>query len=100
MNSIARAPASNLATGQTNGDNVPRLAMRSRDAARSLGISERLLWGLTQKGEVPCIRLGRAVVYSVDALRRWLDARAQPPPAASANGTLVEQPSSAPYANR
>ena len=55
----------------------PRLALRPRDAAAALSISERLLWGLTRKGEIPCVRMGRAVVYSVDALRDWLKRRSE-----------------------
>lgn len=49
-----------------------RLALRPRDAARALGISPRLLWTLTQAGRVPCVRLGRAVIYPVDGLSAWL----------------------------
>lgn len=55
----------------------PRLALRPREAAAALGISERLLWGLTARGEVPCVRLGRAVVYPVAQLRDWLAAQAE-----------------------
>lgn len=49
-----------------------RLALRPKDAARALGIGERLLWSLTNRGEVPHLRLGRAVVYPVDQLREWM----------------------------
>lgn len=48
------------------------LALRPREAAKALGIGERLLWSLTNRGEVPHVRLGRAVVYPVDRLRDWL----------------------------
>jgi excisionase family DNA binding protein len=53
-----------------------RLSLRPREAARALGISERSLWTLTKANEVPHTRLGKSVLYPVDALRRWLDARA------------------------
>jgi len=49
-----------------------RLALRPREAAAALGIGERLLWRMTRDGEIPHVRLGRAVVYPVDELRRWL----------------------------
>lgn len=60
-----------------NGVHVPRepapaLALRPKDAAKVLGISPRLLWSLTNRGEIPHVRLGRAVLYPVDELRRWL----------------------------
>jgi len=54
---------------------VPQLALRPREAAKALGISERTLWTLTRAGEIPHVRLGRAVLYSIDALRAWLAAR-------------------------
>ncbi len=54
----------------------PRLALRPREAAAALGIGQRLLWTLTNTGELPHVRLGRAVVYPVDALRAYLAERA------------------------
>jgi excisionase family DNA binding protein len=57
---------------------APRLALRPREAAKALGVSERTLWSWTQQGRVPCKRIGKAVLYPVDALRRWLDEQAEP----------------------
>jgi len=56
---------------------TPRLALRPKEAAKALGIGQRLLWSLTNRGEIPHLRLGRAVVYPTDALRRWLSEQAQ-----------------------
>ena len=53
-------------------DAPPRLALRPREAARALGIGERLLWSKTNAGEIPCVRIGRAVVYPVASLVAWL----------------------------
>ena len=55
---------------------TPCLAMRPREAAAALGISERLLWAWTHSGEIPHVRIGKAILYPVDVLRRWLDERA------------------------
>jgi len=55
---------------------TPCLAMRPREAAKALGISERLLWDWTNRGEIPHIRIGKAILYPVDVLRRWLDGQA------------------------
>ncbi len=55
---------------------TPCLAMRPREAAKALGISERLLWEWTNRGTIPHIRIGKAILYPVDALRRWLDEQA------------------------
>src|SRR3972149_4468455 len=50
------------------------LAVNSREAARLLAISPRTLWSLTKpRGPIACIRLGRAVRYSLAALREFLD---------------------------
>jgi excisionase family DNA binding protein len=56
---------------------TPCLAMRAREAAKALGISERLLWEWTDRGLVPHIRLGKAKLYPVDSLREWLKQQAQ-----------------------
>ena len=55
----------------------PTLALRPRKAAKALGICERTLWSRTQSGEIPCARLGRAVLYPVDALRSWLSQQSE-----------------------
>lgn len=49
------------------------LALRPREAAKALGIGERLLWDLTApRGPIPCARVGTARLYPVEALRKWL----------------------------
>ncbi len=53
--------------------NAAPLALRPRDAARALGIGERLLWSKTIAGEIPAARIGRAVVYPVHMLKEWLE---------------------------
>lgn len=58
------------------------LALRSRDAAKALGISPRLLWQLTKDGVIPCARLGsgkrQTVLYPVADLQAWLARQAAP----------------------
>ena len=63
------------AADETNA--TPRLALRPKDATKALGIGPRLLWSMTNRGEIPHVRIGRAVVYPVDELRRWLSEQAQ-----------------------
>jgi hypothetical protein len=52
------------------------LALRPRDAAKALSISERHLFTLTKDGEIPCVRIGsgsrKTVLYPMDSLRNWL----------------------------
>jgi len=56
---------------------TPRLALRPKEACVALSIGPRLLWSLTNRGEIPHMRLGRVVLYPVDALRGWLAEEAQ-----------------------
>lgn len=52
---------------------TPRIALRAPEAAAALGISERTLHTLTRAGKVPHARLAKAVLYSVDRLREWVN---------------------------
>jgi excisionase family DNA binding protein len=55
---------------------IPPLALRPRDAAAALGISERLLQDWAKQHGLPCVRLGQIVLYPVDEIRQWLRERA------------------------
>jgi excisionase family DNA binding protein len=61
------------------------LALRPREAAKALGISERLLFELTRAGKIPCIRPNggkrAAVLYPVAELQDWLKNEARRNPA-------------------
>lgn len=52
-----------------------RLTVSRREAAAMLGISERLLWTLTNAKKVPSLRVGTRVLYSIDALKQWIEER-------------------------
>ena len=56
---------------------TPALALRCADAAKALGISARTLWTLTDKGAVPHVRVGSAVLYPVKELTDWLTKQAK-----------------------
>ena len=57
------------------------LALRPREAAKALGISERMLWSLTApRGTVPAVRIGTCVLYPVSGLQAWLDRQAHGAP--------------------
>ena len=55
-------------------DIEPRL-LTSRQTALYLSISERKLWSLTNENRIPCIRIGRAVRYSVTDLNSWIESQ-------------------------
>lgn len=52
---------------------IVRLLWTPKKAAAALGISPRLLWSRTKIGEIPCLRIGKAVRYSPKALQRFID---------------------------
>lgn len=54
-------------------DQLAPLLIDTREAARLLRISERLLWTLTRKGNVKCVRLGRRVLYDPADLRELIE---------------------------
>lgn len=49
-----------------------RLLIKPIEAARLLTVSERTLWSLTKRGDLRCIRIGRAVRYDPADLRAWI----------------------------
>ena len=57
-----------------------RLALRPREAARLLGVSERTLWQWTRDGLIPAARIGngkrRVVLYATADLQDWLSRQA------------------------
>lgn len=47
------------------------MVLRAPEAAKALGIGTRKLWSLTNAGEIPHFRIGRAVCYRVADLDAW-----------------------------
>lgn len=52
---------------------VERLLYTPRQAAEALSICERTLYGLTKSGELPAVRIGRAVRYDLLDLRAYIE---------------------------
>jgi excisionase family DNA binding protein len=52
---------------------VRPLLVGERTAARLLAISGGHLKNMTKAGQVPCVRLGRRVLFSVKALESWIE---------------------------
>lgn len=59
---------------------TPCLAMKPRKAAKALDISERLLWEWTDRGVVPRVGMGKAILYPVGVLHDWLQQQAASAP--------------------
>ena len=46
--------------------------MNRKCASRYLAISERKLWDMTKSGDIPAVRLGRAVRYDINDLNTFI----------------------------
>jgi hypothetical protein len=64
---------------RTDPGDPPRLALRPKEAALSLGLGTRKLWEITadQTSGIPHCRFGKCVVYPVRELVEWLGQRAK-----------------------
>ncbi|VTS03375.1 helix-turn-helix domain-containing protein [Tuwongella immobilis] len=51
------------------------LALRAPEAAQAIGISERMLWDLTDR--IPHVKVGRCIVFPIKELQEWLSQNAQ-----------------------
>ncbi|MEM1166273.1 MAG: helix-turn-helix domain-containing protein [Planctomycetota bacterium] len=56
---------------------VPTPLLTEREAADVLAICPRTLWDLRVRGEIPHIRLGRAVRYDASDLHTWIQSQKQ-----------------------
>lgn len=61
---------------RTTTEAIPRLALTSRQAAESLGISERLLFDWRREHNIPVVEIDRTVRYPVKDLESWLSKNA------------------------
>lgn len=53
-----------------------KLALRFREAAKAIGISERLLATLVAEKRVPHLRVNTVVLFPIRELQQWLTAEA------------------------
>ena len=57
---------------KTRNENFALPLMSAKQAAESLGISQRKLWSLTNARAIASIKIGRAIRYSVDDLQSFV----------------------------
>ena len=43
------------------------------ETAKTLCVSPRTIWALTQDGALACVRIGRRVLYAPDDIRAFID---------------------------
>lgn len=53
------------------------LLLSPRDAAKALSVCEKTLWTITQKGDIPVIKIGRLVRYPVEGLKSWIENKSE-----------------------
>lgn len=82
MESFRPRPFFEASRGEYGQQGPEAFLLKAREAAQRLAISERYLYQLTSSGEVPCVRVGKLVRYSVETLRKWIKDResAEHPP--------------------
>jgi excisionase family DNA binding protein len=51
---------------------LPKLLLTLPEAAEALAMSKRTLWGLTARGEIVCVRIGRLVRYRLEDLNAFV----------------------------
>jgi excisionase family DNA binding protein len=54
-------------------DNDDRLLLRLPEVAARLGLGRTTVYDLVQRGELPVVRVGRAIRVPVGALQRWVE---------------------------
>jgi excisionase family DNA binding protein len=70
-------------SGETSSE---KLLFRKREAATRLGISERKLDELANRGEIPAIRFGRSVRFALADLVDFIDRQRRVGPAPAKGG--------------
>lgn len=54
----------------------PAILVDTVEAARLLSVSQNTIWNMTvPRGDLPCVRIGRAVRFDVADLRTWIERR-------------------------
>lgn len=55
---------------------IPRLSLKPKEAAVSLGMSDKALWNRTApRGDIPAVKVGSRTCYFVHQLKEWADER-------------------------
>ena len=63
--------------GERQTTTIERLLLTSKETAKALGICERSLYALTKAGELRAVKIGRAVRYSLNDLKSWIEKKSK-----------------------
>lgn len=60
-----------------NAPTTERLALRKKETAQTMGVSERMIHSMVQSGELPSFKMGRVVLIPVEGIKAYMEARTQ-----------------------
>jgi excisionase family DNA binding protein len=59
----------------TQADATPPKLVTAREAAKVLGVCEKTLWSIANRGEISVVRIGRRVCYDQNDLHRFIESK-------------------------
>ncbi|ADU31005.1 helix-turn-helix domain-containing protein [Evansella cellulosilytica] len=61
--------------GKSTSNQLPiqRTTLTAQEVAEYLGLSIQFVYVLVQEKKLPCIRIGRRVLFKRDSIQRWLN---------------------------
>lgn len=62
--------------GKQRHSGVDRTLLRPREIVESTGLSRVTVYGLISSGEIPSVRVGRAIRVPVQGFKEWLERKA------------------------
>ncbi len=57
------------------------IVLTAAELSSMLGIDRKTLYAAASRGEVPCVRIGRRVLFPRETIEKWLTASSTTPPA-------------------
>ena len=75
---------------ESNVSDMRPLLVDTHEAAHLLAVAERTVQYLYQSGELPVVRIGRAVRFSVESLRAWVRKQEAPTTGADLPGEPIQ----------
>lgn len=64
--------------GHRSDRTIEPILLTAREAAQALAVCEKTLWTLTQpRGDIPAVRIGKAVRYRMEDLQAWIGKKVQ-----------------------
>ena len=65
-----------------------------KDVAKQLDVSERFVAKLVSLGDLPCVKIGRAVRFNPDKIQEWIEKKSNNTPVFTASSPAVSMSSS------